>query len=184
MQNANVVRHLIAVVAISLVPSVSLAHGDGKDDAQRHQSRMDRLFAHFDRDHDGKIAVKDLPDRLKEKLSKADANNDGQLTRPELEQAFQKRREEMKKLMDENGDGVISEQERAKARDKFWADRFTQLDKNGDGAITVSEVPSHVWDHLKVADANNDGRLTRAEIDQARASGKLRPMHQHGEREH
>lgn len=184
MQRTYALRHLLAVIALSLVPAVSLAHGNDKDDAQRHQSRMDRLFEHFDKDHDGRIAVKDLPDRLREKLSKADANNDGQLTRPELEQAFQQRREEMKKLMDENGDGVISEQERVKARDKFWTERFTRLDKNGDGAITASEVPSRIWDHLKVADANNDGRLTKVEIDQARASGKLRPTHPHGEREH
>ena len=145
---------------------------------------MDKLFERFDKDHDGKIALKDLPDRLRERLARADTNNDGQLTRDELTKMWQASAAEMKKKVDTNGDGVISDEERAKARAAFWDKRFSELDKNKDGALTADEVPARMWDHIKIADANGDNKVTRAEIDAALAAGKLKPMHGHGHHEH
>ncbi len=147
------------------------------------KERIDRLFERFDKDHDGKIALKDLPDRLQARLARADVNHDGFVTRDELTQAWQASAAEMKKKIDTNGDGVISDEERAKARAAFWDKRFAEFDKNKDGALTADEVPARMWDHIKVADANNDNKVTRAEIDAAIAAGKLGPMHR-GHHEH
>ena len=141
------------------------------------KERLDRLFQRFDKDGDGKIALRDLPERLRERLTPADTDKDGKLTRDEVTKVWQAAAAEMKKKIDTNGDGVISDEERAKARAAFWDKRFAELDQNKDGALTSNEVPARMWDHIKVADANADGRVTRAEIDAALASGKLRPMH-------
>jgi Ca2+-binding EF-hand superfamily protein len=149
------------------------------------KERLDRLFQRFDKDGDGKIALKDLPDRLRERLTRADSNNDGQVTRDEITKAWQTAAAEMKKKIDTNGDGVISDAERAKARAAFWDKRFSELDKNRDGALSASEAPARMWDRIKVADSNNDSKVTRAEIDAALASGKLKPMHHdHDHNEH
>ena len=141
------------------------------------KERMEKLFQRFDKDGDGKIALKDLPERMRERLARADTNNDGQVKRDELTKAWQTAAAEMKKKIDTNGDGVISDDERAKARAAFWDKRFAEVDKNKDGAITADEAPARMWDHIKVADANGDNKVTRAEIDAALASGKLKPMH-------
>ena len=145
--------------------------------------RLDKLFQRFDKDGDGKIALQDLPDRLREKLASADTNKDGQLTREELKNAWQQRHAEMTKEFDTNGDGVVSDQERAQARAKFWQEHFPKLDKNNDGFLTADEVPTRMWEHIKVADANNDAKLTLAEIQQAILSGKLLPPHRGGHRQ-
>jgi len=149
------------------------------------QERLDRLFQRFDKDGDGKIALKDLPERLRERLVHADTNNDGQVTREEVTKAWESASAEMKKKIDTNGDGVISDEERVKARVAFWDKRFAELDQNKDGALTSNEVPARVWSHIKVADANTDGKISRVEIDAALASGKLKPIHPaNGHREH
>ena len=161
-----------------ILASAGASHGD--DHGRPGKERLDKLFERFDKDHDGKIALKDLPERLRERLSNADTNNDGQVTREELTKAWEQRAAEMKKKLDANGDGVVSDQERAAARAKFWQERFPKLDKNQDKSLTVDEVPARMWDHIKVADANNDGKITLTEIDQAVASGKLQPPHRGG----
>jgi Ca2+-binding EF-hand superfamily protein len=160
-----------------ILASAGASHGDY---GRPGKERLDKLFERFDQDGDGKIALKDLPERPRERLSKADTNNDGQVTREELTKAWEQRAAEMKKKVDTNGDGVVSDQERAAARAKFWQERFPKLDKNQDKSLTVDEVPARLWDHIKVADANNDGKITLTEIDQAVASGKLQPSHRGG----
>ncbi len=177
-----------AINAEETNPASVLTGGEGQRGEARGagaKERLDRLFQRFDKDGDGKIALKDLPDRLRERLTRADSNNDGQLTRDEIVKAWQTAAAEMKKKIDTNGDGVISDAERAKARGAFWDKRFSELDKNKDGALSADEVPARMWERIKVADSNNDNKVTRAEIDAALASGKLKPMHPgHGHHEH
>ena len=54
--------------------------------------------------------------------------------------------------------------------------RFESKDKNNDGFLTKDEVGDH-WDHLKVADANKDGKISKAELEQAWKDGKLKRKH-------
>jgi hypothetical protein len=55
---------------------------------------------------------------------------------------------------------------------------FKKADKNGDGFLTKAEVGDQRWERIKVADANNDGKVSQPEMKQARKDGKL-PKH-HG----
>jgi len=52
--------------------------------------------------------------------------------------------------------------------------RFDKSDSNSDGFLTAAEVGEKKWAHIKVADANNDSKVSKAEIKQARADGKLK----------
>jgi Ca2+-binding EF-hand superfamily protein len=99
----------------------------------------------FDKNGNGAVEIAELPERMQKWLAKADTNNDGKITVDELKAHAQARREEM----------------------------FKRADKNSDGALSADEV-GHRWEHLQVADADRNGAVTRAELDQARAEGKLR----------
>ena len=55
---------------------------------------------------------------------------------------------------------------------------FKKADKNGDGFLTKDEVGEKRWERIKVADANNDGKVSHPELQQARKDGKL--PHGHG----
>ena len=54
------------------------------------------------------------------------------------------------------------------------AERFAKKDSNKDGFLTKTEVGDRRWERIKVADANNDGKVSLAELEQAKKSGKLR----------
>lgn len=74
---------------------------------------------------------------------------------------------------DGNGDGIVTREEFKASRSA----RFTQMDRNGDGAISRDdfgrllrfrpEAGQRLDEMLAEADVNHDGRLTRAELDQA-----------------
>ncbi|HYQ18879.1 MAG TPA: hypothetical protein VEQ58_24050 [Polyangiaceae bacterium] len=50
---------------------------------------------------------------------------------------------------------------------------FKKADKNSDGFLTQDEVGAERWARIKVADANNDGKVSHPELQQARKDGKL-----------
>ena len=62
-------------------------------------------------------------------------------------------------------------------RAQHAADRFKKADKNGDGFLTQDEVGEKRWAHIQVADANKDGKISMAELAQARADGKIGHKH-------
>jgi len=57
--------------------------------------------------------------------------------------------------------------------------RFQEADKNNDGYLTQAEVGAQRWEHLKIADVNNDNKVSREELKQAfEGAGR----HEHGDR--
>jgi Ca2+-binding EF-hand superfamily protein len=72
-----------------------------------------------------------------------------------------------------DGAGKQSDGDRA----QHAAEHFKKSDKNGDGFLTQDEVGEQRWAHIQVADTNKDGKISFAELQQARADGKL--GHQH-----
>jgi len=103
-----------------------------------------RFVQRFDKDGNGTVELAELPERMQKWLTKADANHDGKITVDELKAHAEVRREE----------------------------RFKRADKNADGALSADEVGRR-WERLQVADNDHNGSVTRAELDQARAEGKL-----------
>ena len=62
-------------------------------------------------------------------------------------------------------------------RAQHAAERFKKADKNSDGFLTQDEVGEKRWAHIQVADANKDGKISEAELQQAHADGKLGHKH-------
>lgn len=50
---------------------------------------------------------------------------------------------------------------------------FQRADKNGDGFLTQVEVGTERWQKISVADANQDKKVSKAELMQAYKDGKL-----------
>jgi Ca2+-binding EF-hand superfamily protein len=104
-----------------------------------------RFVQRFDKNSNGKLEIAELPERMQKWLGNADTNKDGSITVDELKAHAAARRDEM----------------------------WKHADKNGDGALSSDEVGPR-WERLQVADTDHNGKVTRAELDQARADGKLR----------
>ena len=116
-----------------------------------------RFLQHFDKNGDGKVQVSELPEHMQQKLAAADTDKDGVLSTEELH-AF---------------------------RSQMKAAKFAKADKNGDGALDQTEVTAERWSRIQAADANKDGKVTKAELEQARATGVLpRGEHHRGRRGH
>jgi EF hand len=107
------------------------------------------MVERFDANRDGKLAVAELPKKMQKRLDTADTNKDGFLSVDEI---------------------------KAK-REQHAMARFAKRDTNGDGALSEPEVGARGWAHLKVADSNNDARVTFAELREARAAGKMKGAH-------
>ncbi|WP_336966105.1 hypothetical protein [Sphingobium aquiterrae] len=103
-------------------------------------------------------------------FAKADSNRDGVVTQAEFA-AF---RNGTFDQLDRNGDGVVSPADfprLAKVRPDAYA-RLTEMlgraDSNGDGATSREELAQSPPRMFALADADNDGRVTKAEFDAAR----------------
>lgn len=196
------------------------SQGEGPHGGRGHRGAKDpaAFIKRLDTNGDGKLAVAEMPERMREHMSGADSDKDGFVSAEELKAAKGKGAHggrwhggakdpaAMMQRLDANGDGKIAvaelpekmrermgaadtdkdgfvskEEMKAKAEQR-GKERFAKKDANGDGALTESEVGEEFWAHMKVADSNGDAQITLAELQEARASGKLHGMrHGHGE---
>ncbi|MBN2196926.1 MAG: hypothetical protein JW751_29245 [Polyangiaceae bacterium] len=146
-------------------------HGQGGPGGPGH------VFERWDADGDGRVGLSDLPEQLRERVTAADANGDGVVTRAEHQAFDDARRAEFLAEVDQDKDGQVSEAERAAMHERRRVERFAMDDTNSDGAIGQNEVEPAVWSRLERADTDADGQVTRAELDAAFAAGKMGPPH-------
>jgi len=144
-----------------------------------HHGPMDpaAIVKKFDKNGDGVLQVSELPERMQKFMGKADTNGDGIITVDELKAGREKMRAEFIAKADTNGDGTVSPEERKAAFEKFAEARFAKADKNGDGVLTKDEVGDQRWARLAVADTDNSGSVSEAEIRAAIANGTLKFGH-------
>jgi Ca2+-binding EF-hand superfamily protein len=147
------------------------------DQHGRHAPDPAAIVKRFDKNGDGVLQVSELPEHMQKFMGKADTNGDGVLSVDELKAGEDKMRAEHMAKLDTNHDGTVSPEERKAAFEKFAQARFAKMDKNGDGALTKDEVGDKRWERLSVADADKNGSVTLAEIQQAVASGALKFPH-------
>jgi Ca2+-binding EF-hand superfamily protein len=132
-----------------VITTAELAAHRAAMDAERRDPNA--MIKRFDANGDGRLALSEVPERMREHLASADTD----------------------------GNGYLSVQELTAARDAMEQARFAREDKNGDGALTEDEVGARGWAHLKVADTDGNGKITLAEIDRALDAGTLHMPHFH-----
>jgi len=156
-------------------PAPSSSASAAPEHGPRHR-QMDpaAMVEKFDQNGDGVLQVSELPERMQKFMAKADTNGDGVLTVDELKAAREKMHAAFIAKADTNGDGTVSPEERKAAFEKFAEARFAKADKNGDGVLTKDEVGDKRWARLVVADTDNSGSVSEAEIRAAIANGTLK----------
>jgi Ca2+-binding EF-hand superfamily protein len=132
------------------------AHRDGKlkafrgkrDGHGRHgfmAKSPQKMIEKFDANKNGTLELAELPEHKRDRLAAADTDKNGSLSVAELEAHKQKMGERM----------------------------FAMRDENKDGFLTESEVGKRHWSKLSIADADQDGKVSKAEIEAAHRDGKL-----------
>lgn len=151
--------------------------GQGGGHHGRHGLAGGALGAHFferlDTNKDGQLTRAEAEGEAQRLFERLDASKDGELTRPEADEGMRAvAKEEIEarfKALDTNADGRVTPEE-----SKLPARFFDHLDKNDDQAVTREELSA--GPHLgakgtgfmfKKADANSDGKVSRAEGTQA-----------------
>jgi len=101
-----------------------------------------RLFAEFDENNDQTLSRQEVDAGLDSKLAGADQSGDGTLSLEEFEALWLERMRPMMvdsfQFLDEDGDGQVS---RAELGDPVGT-IYARLDRNNDGAITKDEMQS------------------------------------------
>lgn len=147
-------------------------NGDGKvSDEERKAAMRAHLVEGFiaqDTNHDGSLTEDEAKMPRWEHLKAADANSDNKVSLDELKVAFDSGKfQPMHRGHGPDGKPPSMADLKARALERFNAD-----DKNHDGALVQAEIPTR-WEHLKVADANNDNRITFDELTAAFKTGKI-----------
>lgn len=112
----------------------------------------DTLMA-FDRDGDGKLVRAEVPERFQGLFDRADANQDGSLSRDELTRSANATTQQ------DSGRGRRGGRGRGGMGDPL----MRTLDADGDGALSESEIAG-ASDALKKLDADGDGQLVAEEF--------------------
>ena len=109
----------------------------------KHKEWAEKRFAEADKNHDGALSAEELPGRFGRFMMKADANEDGKLTKAELKAAHEARVEKMKARGGTKGHGPFARLNETQTKEDLKAhvtERFKRMDKNSDGAITQDEL--------------------------------------------
>lgn len=86
----------VLLLAVALATPALAEGGKRKGKGKRKGHRIAKLFKKFDTDKSGSLTAAEVPERVWTRISKADADGDGAVTKAELKEACKKRRKKKK----------------------------------------------------------------------------------------
>ena len=144
---------LLAVLASFLTPPLVAGEHSGSF------SKM--IIRKYDQNDDGKLNADEYPDRYQEYFSSTDANRDGYVDADELTSQMEEARAQWREKMEQR-----AEEYRARKLQQLVEKAF-EGDANEDGKLNADEASAVIKKSFGEVDANNDGYLARAEVEQA-----------------
>ena len=134
------------------------AQKHGRKRMHKNPPSTEQIFKDLDTNKDGKISIKEAKGPLKNHLKKVDSNNDGFITKEELEK---KHKSERRACKDEKG----FKQNKGIHKNRPSAEQvFKDLDTNKDGNIDKNEAKGLLSNHFEKVDSNKDGFITKKEL--------------------
>jgi Ca2+-binding EF-hand superfamily protein len=109
---------------------------------QKRQEFQTVLFRQFDRNDDQKLAPDELSERVRDRIMRADKNNDGAVDVSEFQEALNQRRN----------------------LEVFQTFLFRQFDRNDDQKLSPDEIPESFHDRIMRMDQNQDGAVSVSEF--------------------
>ncbi len=156
----------------------------------------EEMFKNMDRTGDGVLTSDDAPEqdvgvdpegqraegKLFELMREADADGNGKVTYEELKVVAENFPRDMFDRLDTNGDGVLSKEDRAgqsgpggRPGQRLF-DLLKRADKNQDGKVTYEEIktvaPRMTKDVFDQLDVNGDGVLTKGDVPKPPEGGR------------
>ncbi|HEY7314908.1 MAG TPA: EF-hand domain-containing protein [Gemmataceae bacterium] len=219
-------RVLIASVALAAILAVGLAVAQDREQrpppakekekapGKPLQFDIDRFFKDFDKNGDGVLQRDELPPELRHSFGRIDANQDGKISREELTRGIGhlhprrhasdviymliemsdadadsagevQRAYDILRKLDKNRDGKIDPDELKAERSRLLRSRvetlFKQLDADNDGRISRAEAKGQILKDFDEIDANRDGYIEREELMRAAAKHPAAPAGRDGE---
>ena len=96
MKSVLTIASALCLTVLFALPAYADAGGrgdrDGKGKHKRKRPSVEKIFEKFDKDESGSLTSDEVPERPWTRISKADADGDGAVTKKELKDAFKKRR--------------------------------------------------------------------------------------------
>ncbi len=150
----------------------------------RRAEGIERFFARYDKNKDGKIAADEMPARENRRAARFEAIDTAKKNALSAEdyakaagERFEARLKERFDAIDANRDGKLSADERAGRRRAPGS----RADRDKDGVVTFEEFAAAprarfaaaVAAEFKAMDGNGDGKLSRAEYDAAQKKPRL-----------
>lgn len=123
---------------------------DGDDHHGGQQGGNEGPFGKFDINGDGFIDQNEVPPAVWGKISAADTDKDGKISKDELH-IFLEANEDDDDKGGQPGSGDCD-------------GPLAKFDSNADGALEQSEVPPELWGKISAADTDQDGKVTKDEL--------------------
>jgi hypothetical protein len=138
---------LLATLAAGVIAATSVLADQSRDRDHRHGHWGRATLTTMDADNDGTITRAEIEAHVAARASEIDADGDGAITVEELiahrERMRRQHLAERLAAMDQDGDGKISVDEYAAAQS--W--RMARFDRSGDGQIELEDMRFHRGQH-------------------------------------
>ncbi|MGI9468547.1 MAG: hypothetical protein ACR2OA_15625 [Rubripirellula sp.] len=146
----------------------SVVHRSGESEIRnsgnQREAEMIASLMKMDENGDGKLSMKELPERLQGFFELADQNEDGFATRDELGAVAARVARSIGKSASANvGNAAAGGQSRDPK--KAFGRMFEQRDVNRDGKLSADEMPEQMAGRLQQIDTDQDGFLSRQEME-------------------
>ena len=136
-------------------------------------SRGQRMIDRFDENGDGKLALSEVPEFLRERVGGADKDGDGFLSAAELDAMPRPERGGRRGPGGDGPEGAGPEGMGRRGEGRGMrgfgdpARTIERFDENGDGKIAKSELPERMAERVMAADLDADGFVTLEELKKA-----------------